>query len=226
MSIYSLMLYGSCARGDNQIDSDIDMLALYSEKYYKTSVFNKVNVVYYNQDLLSERMKAGNLFCLHLVKEGKIIYDSNNTLASILSKFIYKNEYNEEIKDASELAWFLISYANEFNNYLVFNRKLSWCLRTIIIALSANKRLPVFSKTGMVNFVGDDTISAIINSKNSNKLFPDNLKIMSNFLNQRGYFKPEFLLKTKSISEATLCIPENSLIKYFVKKFSQKSYML
>jgi hypothetical protein len=225
MAILSMMLYGSCARGDNKSDSDVDLLALYDEPTYKMSAQNKLNIVYYNKEFLGKRMIEGNLFCLHLLKEGKIIYDTGNTLANILNQFSYKNEYHTEIKEASELGWVLIKFSNDFDNYFYLNKKIAWCIRTIIIAKSAQDQKPVFSKDAMKSYLNDSSFLPIIDAKGNSNFSKDNIKLMSNFLSKWGTERPKWLENIKSLNEANKYFKENSYANYVTKAFKISSYM-
>jgi|WetSurMetagenome_2_1015567.scaffolds.fasta_scaffold22076_3 hypothetical protein len=224
MSITSLMIYGSCARGDNEPYSDVDILALHSESYYKMNAHNKLNIVYYSCELLQKRMQSGNLFCLHLVKEGKIIHDTNNILKNILEKFEYKESYEKEIKEASELCWTLMKFAEDFDNLFYFNKKLAWCVRTIIIAKSAEQKTPVFSKNDLSNFINDKSILSIIGAKDSDKFQRNNLNILEKFLALWGTKKPFWLDEIKSINEAQYYFDEESYAKHVSRTFKETGY--
>jgi predicted nucleotidyltransferase len=226
MSIKSLMIYGSCARGDNEPYSDIDILALHSDSFYKMNAHNKINIVYYSKDLLKERVENGNLFCLHLAKEGKIVYDPEDILRDILKKFEYKNNYYKEKKEATELCWALIKFANSFDNYFYFNKKIAWCVRTIIIANSAEQRNPVFSKSDLSNFINDKSILQIINDKDSDKYHSDNLRILIDFLSIWGTEKPCWLEKINNFNETQFYFEDNTYARQVAKTFREIGYSI
>ena len=133
----------------------------------------------------------GNLFCLHLSKEGIIIYDNNNLLRNIIDGFKYKDSYSEEIQEASDLGWVLTEFFKTFDNYFYFNKKLAWCIRTIIIAKAAQLHEPIFAKNDLMNFVNDQYVSNIIGAKSNENYIAENIGIMKILLEKHGKQKPE-----------------------------------
>lgn len=225
MSIKSLILFGSRARNDNTIKSDIDILAIHTQNYYKMIAYNKHNIVYYNSELLEERTKTGNLFCLHIYKEGKIIYDTNNVFKNIIEKFRYKENYQNEIIEASDLGWLLLKYKDKFDNYFYYNKKLAWCIRTILIAQSAEKRTPVFSTNDLVNFSNDEDVAKIISAKYSERYVGSNIRIMKSLLCRHAYTKPKWLKSIKTINEAKMFFTPNTYAYKVISNYKQNNYM-
>ena len=48
MQLKALILFGSCARGDQQEDSDVDMLAIHDDKIYRIDEYGKLNFSLYS----------------------------------------------------------------------------------------------------------------------------------------------------------------------------------
>lgn len=219
------MLYGSCARGDQDSSSDVDLFALQSSDFYKMTAYSKLNIVYYSEELLRERVANGNLFCLHLAEEGKIISDSENLLSEILSQFEYRDSYKKEIKEASNLAWVLIKFAEKFDNYLYLNRKLVWTIRTILIAQSAEVRDPVFSKKELVEFSNNKNLSRVIDLKKTESFDRKALNLIPEILNDLGCKRPSWLKSLNSIKDSKGYFSEGSYPNKVISK-SRASYSI
>jgi len=75
--VEGLMVYGSQARGDAVLGSDLDLLALV-EQPRPTTRSGDVNVSYYTREQLSTGI--GTLFGAHLKRDGKILWDLHGRL--------------------------------------------------------------------------------------------------------------------------------------------------
>lgn len=165
----ALALFGSTARCEREIDSDIDLLGVHSKHTIIHSSQSIVNLYLYPEKILIEKMEEGDLFALHLVKESLPIY-GNEYLSEIFSKFKYKDKYTYEIGTALFISNIIINNYISIPNKFLANKKLAWCLRTIIIAISAQERNPIFSKKSLAEYLtlsnsNAQDILSLINSK-------------------------------------------------------------
>lgn len=165
----ALALFGSTARYEREIDSDIDLLGVYENNIIHNRSSSLVNLYLYPEKTLIEKMESGDLFALHLVKESLPIY-GDELLSDIFSNFKYKENYLHEISLSLFVSKILIDNYDSIKNKDVANKKLSWCLRTAIIAISAQDRNPVFSKKSLAEYLTLSKIKAhdvfhLINSK-------------------------------------------------------------
>lgn len=172
----ALALFGSTARCEREIDSDIDLLGVYDKDIIHHSSESIVNLYLYPEQILIEKMVSGDLFALHLVKESLPIY-GEEYLKEIYSNFKYKESYSYEINIALFIGNILINNYPSITNKLTANKKLAWCLRTIIIAISAQDRNPIFSKKHLSEYIKLSTIKSkevlfLINSKNIKHSLP------------------------------------------------------
>lgn len=168
MSIHSFVLYGSCARDDHDKDSDVDIFALSTEPAYRMIIHNKLNIACYPESLAIERAKGGDLFLLHIFNEGKVVYDTDGIFSKLKSEFQFKENYAQEIRNASNIGWLLVNTANSLSNCTLLNRRIAWCVRTILIAKSAERRTPCFSAQALKEFSGKPYVYALIKNKNNN----------------------------------------------------------
>ncbi|WP_366919240.1 nucleotidyltransferase domain-containing protein [Burkholderia seminalis] len=190
MSILALALYGSRARADQNPDSDVDLFAITSETDYKMIVRNNINIACYPRDLAHTRAENGDLYMLHIVREAKDLFDYTGELSKLRDKFKYKSNYELEIQLASDLAWFILDTEKTFRNYTLFNRRIAWCVRTILIALSAEARAPVFSARQLGELAGSLETVALIENKDSEQYDPITAKHLNNFLITFGRSRP------------------------------------
>ena len=173
----SLVLFGSKARHDSEAGSDVDLLGIYDGEKIKSIAHESVHLFLYPEKTILEKMTSGDLFALHLKEESIPLY-GEGLIFDIFSKFEYKKSYDYEISKAiflvSEIA---ISY-NRIKNKKNANKKISWCTRTAIIAMSAENREPIFSKRKIASYLEIPGISAsdieiLINIKNFSNKIPE-----------------------------------------------------
>lgn len=62
------------------------------------------------------------------------------------NEFQYKENYNIDIATAFYLANVILNEKDNISNWAVANKRISWCVRTILISISVENRKPVFSK--------------------------------------------------------------------------------
>lgn len=165
MAILTLSLYGSRARGDNTSSSDIDLFAITDEENYRMVVNGKANIACYPIELAVKRALDGDLFILHICEESKVIYEDGFDMGLVRESFKYKSDYSEDISKASDLAWFLISYFNKIQDVTLLNKRIAWCIRTILIAKSAELREPVFSTRELAERFHNPDIVFLIGAK-------------------------------------------------------------
>ncbi|TDN52709.1 hypothetical protein EC843_102140 [Buttiauxella sp. JUb87] len=155
----ALALFGSTARHERDFNSDIDLLGVYDGSAIRSVNRSIVSLFLYPEDYLVEKMTTGDLFALHLVKESTAIYGAD-VLQNIFDNFRYKDSYGEDICTAIYLANSILKEYAKINNKKEANKKIVWCLRTIIISLSAQDRTPVFSKKSLSEYIKLDKITA------------------------------------------------------------------
>ncbi|HGY1009366.1 TPA: nucleotidyltransferase domain-containing protein [Aeromonas salmonicida] len=196
MAILSLSIYGSRSRGDYSESSDIDLFAITDNDHYKMIVNGITNMACYPTSLALQRASEGDLFILHLCKEAKEIYHSEFSLNQLKEAFKYKDSYNHEIMCASDLAWYLIDFNNEIRNPLLINKRIAWCVRTIIIAKSAESRKPVFSTKELIEFSKIPDVYKLISLKDSIYFNKDNVSLLEAFLKSMKLNRPSSTIKS------------------------------
>ncbi|MGK5040716.1 nucleotidyltransferase domain-containing protein [Janthinobacterium sp. GB1R12] len=190
MSILTLLLYGSRARGDETLTSDVDLLAITDEINYRAIANGSINTVCYPKSLVIQRARDGDLFLLHIVSEAKILYDELNLFDEIKFNFTYKENYKKELLDAANLGWMLINIESSILNYTLLNRRIAWCVRTILISKSADIRNPIFSLKKLKEFSKFQATEMLIENKNSNTRSATIIELFRDFLESTDLKEP------------------------------------
>ncbi|EJP4346037.1 nucleotidyltransferase domain-containing protein [Escherichia coli] len=190
MDIKTLVIYGSTARGDQTEASDVDMFAIYDGLHYKMIVKGKLNIAMYPVALAKKIMEGGSLFALHLKEEGLPIFNEE-LFESISSSFKYKENYSDDIDTATKLLHFICTENNNIQNKFLMNKRISWCVRTILISLSAEMRAPIFAKESLAlkfstELITHQDISTLIDLKSSKDDSKKLIPICQNFLSVYG----------------------------------------
>jgi len=191
MSVLSLALFGSHARGDGDASSDVDILAIEDLGTLKTKSEGSANFAFYPFDFLLNLSRNGDLFMLHIVSESKVIYDPLGLLSRISNEFKYRDSYLDDISKASEIGWLLIDKATVIPANIL-NRRIAWCVRTILIAQAAELRMPIFSASGLANFSKWPDAMTLIKSKGSSDFSGANIWIFERFIERFGDSKPDW----------------------------------
>lgn len=104
--IICIYLYGSHSRGDNDEYSDCDIFICISDcldnEYYEltkelNSIFNsEYELSVYKISKIRQMQVKGSYFLWHLKKEGRLIYQSDNCVSTILENLpLYKHTYED-----------------------------------------------------------------------------------------------------------------------------------
>lgn len=162
MPILSLVVYGSRAREDHSVESDTDLFAITNDERYEMIVEGTTNIACYPLSQAISRAEGGDLFFMHISLEAKPIYDPSGAFESVRKSFIKKEDYSSEISNASELGFALVAHSEHIQDYYLLNKRLAWCLRTILIARSAELGRPTFSKEGLGEIFQDNSLIELI----------------------------------------------------------------
>jgi predicted nucleotidyltransferase len=191
MTISAVALFGSRARGDHGEGSDVDLLFITAEQHPRHRMVSNLSLSLYPITTLLERAADGDLFICHLAYEAKPIYDPAGEFARVRAAFQFRDSYDREVRHASDLGWLLGRFADTLPNSSLANRRIAWCVRTILIARSAERRRPVFSPSELAKFSADSTVANLILQKSSNAA-PSKavLELLRRFLQKWGAADP------------------------------------
>lgn len=215
MSILAQFLFGSYARRDFNENSDVDILCVTEETWQRNSSEGKINISFYPKYDFLKASSQGDLFILHIIKEAKTLYDPNSLHHLAERAFQYKNTYQIEIRNASELGWFLIKNWNKYHpspdSNKIFNKRMAWCVRTILIALSVQNHKPKFDAYGLSEISGSEQTLSLLSHKDDTTLSVADLAEFERIIIQFGTNKLPFYLIANT----------NTSIKYFESKNNQ-----
>lgn len=143
-SVAATLLFGSLSRGDQSQDSDTDLLMITHDDETRHVSVGSLSLFFYPWNDLENKARNGDLFVCHLVRESKPLFDPNDYLSKLKEAFEFRSDYLTEIGHATDLGWYLVRFGDDLNSQLRGKRAL-WCIRTILIARSAERRNPVFA---------------------------------------------------------------------------------
>lgn len=210
MNLLALFLFGSRARGDQSITSDIDLLAVTNNDNPTVSGVSIASLFHYSPEWLEAKADEGDLFLWHLVSEARPIYDPEDYLGKLKKWFRFSSDYAEQISFASDIAWMIVSSGSDLPPKIA-NRWLAWSVRTISIAHVAGRQKPAFSATALAEALNYSDISALVAQKDE-VIFPDAIRfVLEAFLRQFGAVRPNPSLQTLGDFEDYFLQSENEV---------------
>jgi hypothetical protein len=124
---------------------------------------------FYSWQKLQVDAAQGDLFVCHLAKEAKAVFDPNNQLAQLRAAFKLRASYAREIEQASDLGWFLTRFGRDLDSGVVA-RRMIWCVRTILIARSAEEGTPVFAPQDLASRTRSRAAQELLTTRHQRKL--------------------------------------------------------
>lgn len=164
MAIAATLLFGSLARADHVQGSDTDLLMINLENETRHVSVGHLSLFIYPWRQLEEDARSGELFTCHLVQEAKPLVDPEGYFRRLRHSFQFRSSYEDDIERASDLGWYLVRFGNELNSALLAKRAL-WCIRTVLIARSAECRVPVFSPKQLAERTSSQQAQDLLNGR-------------------------------------------------------------
>ncbi len=192
MTVSAMFLFGSHARGDEDIFSDTDLLLISEGDRPQHVQKGHLSTSIYPLDDLLRRARDGDLFVCHIAREAKAIYDPTDQLNLLRDHFVLRASYKQEITQASDLGWFIVDFGHESHLQSLLNRRIAWCVRTILIAKSAELKRPVFAAAELAAFAESSDVLKLIKNKETDRSDPEALAMLGSFLSKfgAGRFQP------------------------------------
>lgn len=161
MAIAATLLFGSLARADHAGGSDTDLLMINLEDETRHVSVGHLSLFIYPWRQLEHDARTGDLFVCHLVHEAKPLVDPDDYLLRLQQAFSFRASYQDDIQRAADLGWYLVNFGDDLNSALLAKRLL-WCVRTILIARSAERRAPVFAPHRLAEETGSEAAREIL----------------------------------------------------------------
>ncbi|PSH62225.1 DUF294 nucleotidyltransferase-like domain-containing protein [Phyllobacterium sophorae] len=186
MTVFAMLLFGSHARGDQDLRSDTDLLLITEDDGPRHVLQGHLSTSIYPLGDLQLRAQNGDLFVCHIIREAKPIYDPLEQLALLRSQFRIRSSYESEVQKATDLGWFLIDHGQNQRIAPLINRRVAWCVRTILISRSAEAGEPVFSASELAAFARSNAVMTMIKHKDAEHLDEEVVELLRGFLVKFG----------------------------------------
>lgn len=186
MAVLAVALFGSRARGDHNSSSDVDLLLVTNDARVGHSQKDSFSMSLYPLGELNERAGNGDLFLYHILFEGRPLYDPDKHLSELKSRFHLKTSYSTEIQEAADLGWFIAKFGRDVSDLPTLSRRITWVVRTILIAISAEAGQPVFSRGALSAIAPEPGAQRLMNQKHLQGPDPQNVSDLKSFLRRYG----------------------------------------
>ncbi|WP_143276007.1 hypothetical protein [Brevundimonas diminuta] len=134
---------------------------------------------------LEHDASLGDLFVSHLVHEAKPLVDPDDYLLRLQQAFSFRENYQDDIQRAADLGWYLVHFGDDLNVALLAKRVL-WCVRTILIARSAERRAPVFAPHRLAEKTGSEAAREILLRRHDQRDGTIIRRLLRSFLEAEG----------------------------------------
>src|SRR2546429_807459 len=87
--VLGIILFGSWARGNNRLDSDVDLVVILTEGFRRTVEYNKTQafeIIYTTEKLAFEFWENHKDDCAGLWEVAKVLYDKDRTIERLQTK--------------------------------------------------------------------------------------------------------------------------------------------
>ena len=189
MPVVATLLFGSIARAEPSLGSDTDLLLINHDGVTRHVSVGQLSVFLYPWGTLEQYARDGDLFVCHLVREAKPIFDPDGYLPRLEEVFRFRPDYTAEIARATDFGWFLARYGEELNSRLLAKRTL-WCIRTILIARSAEQRQPVFASRLLAKQTGSVAGRELLIRRHSARDDAELRRLLRRFLEEEATPRP------------------------------------
>lgn len=144
-----VVLIGSVAREDQNINSDIDICRIDSD----IELFKKINwpsgpinYIDYNYEEFMHLYSQGSLFIYHILHEGILIDGSKSEWEQLINNFVFIDNYDDEIFDIKSIIFKFLDVEIFGNTFLSLYSNLFTLVKNYSIFSLAQEGIFVFNK--------------------------------------------------------------------------------
>jgi predicted nucleotidyltransferase len=166
--IAAILLFGSRARRDEKRGSDTDLLLIVPDGEPRHVSWDNFSLFLYSWHKLLKDAADGDLFVCHLVQEAKPVFDPADKLRELKASFRLRANYTRLIGHAADFGWFLDRFGRELNSGVVA-RRMMWCVRTLLIARSAELGRPTFAPKDLASFSTSSVASELLAARHQRR---------------------------------------------------------
>ena len=189
VGISAVLLFGSRARGDNERGSDTDLLLVSPPGEPRHRSIGNLSMFFYPWRKLLADAGNGDLFVCHVVREAKPIFDPTDHLQRLRASFKLRASYRRDIGLASDLGWFIDRHAEVLTTGVIAKR-IVWCVRTILIARTAERGAPVFAPAALVATTSSGAGAELLLTRHQRRADVLMRRRFRQFLQDEGYGPP------------------------------------
>ena len=180
-----MFLFGSRAREDHDSGSDTDLLIACDERQPRHVSIGKVSMFFYPWAKLLADAASGELFAGHIALEGKPIQDPLDQLGELRRTFKPRRTYAAEISHALDFGWFILRFPEALKPSLAAKRMV-WCVRTILIARSAEAGRLIFAPAELGKSTSSTGAQELLLVRRRRRLTKPILGLFEGFLRDEG----------------------------------------
>ena len=181
--VMGFALFGSRARGDEDAESDYDILVWSEGGNPYTIRLGMHAMAVYPCEYLLRKAEQGDLFASHLAHEAKEIWDPHFLLKALKTRFSPKQSYRREIDLAAQIGRFILQFHHRMPSALI-NRRIAWVVRTILIANAMEIGVPVFATRELASLLYAPEAVPLIALKDDAEFRTDGLIGLDSFLSR------------------------------------------
>lgn len=188
--ISATLLFGSRARGDyDERASDTDLLMVLPSGKLRHRSICHLSIFFYPWSKLLADARDGDLFVCHIAREAKPIIDPDGYLDRLRASFKLRTSYRNDINLASDLGWFIDRHADMLTTAVVAKR-IVWCVRTILIARTAEYGAPVFAPAALAASTSSSAGAELLLTRHQRSADVQMRRFFHQFLVDEGYKPP------------------------------------
>lgn len=193
-----LLVFGSQARGDAVVGSDLDLLALVDRPLPSTYV-GDVAVSYYTLDQLETGI--GTLFGAHLHRDSRILWDPDGLLTTAIQA-MGEVDTNRLLRRAARMSELFTTPERDLPKYLPgLLREARYLLRSCLYAQAIADGLPCFSVRELAARHGDPSLAHLLASRQAGE---ESAEELNDCLNRLRRIIGDFPPSTNGSLEATI----------------------